>query len=80
MPPYIDTQSKNDVYTSGAQNVGQLTYVLTESCIEYVARKQESFQVYAEILGALEATKLELYRRLITPYEESKRLLNGDIF
>lgn len=32
-----------------------------------------------EALGVLEATKLELYRRLTAPYEEAKLKAHGDV-
>lgn len=34
----------------------------------------------ALVLGTLEAVKMELYRRVIAPYEETKRWENGDVF
>ena len=38
---------------------------------------------YAEvnrIIGALECAKLEIYRRLVSPYEDEKVVENGDVF
>jgi|TARA_R110002110_G_scaffold230297_1_gene445982 hypothetical protein len=38
---------------------------------------------YAEvnrIIGALECAKLEVYRRLVSPYEDLKAIENGDVF
>jgi hypothetical protein len=60
--------------------VGELTYRLTKQLTNYVDRMGESFDVYAECLGALEAVKLELYRRRIAPYEDKKCAQNGDVF
>jgi len=32
------------------------------------------------MLGSVEAAKLEIYRRLIAPYEDTKIKENGDVF
>jgi hypothetical protein len=32
------------------------------------------------VVGALEACKLEFYRRVVTPYEENKMKENGDVY
>ena len=33
-----------------------------------------------EVIGVLECAKLELYRRVAAPYEDDKRLQNGDVY
>ncbi len=79
--PYIPSDKRNDMDAGyNAQNVGQLTYQLTRVAILYLEAKGQSYQTYAEILGALEATKLELYRRSIGPYEDTKIKENGDVY
>lgn len=57
---------------------GELTYVLYRICIEAVGRTPR-FEDIAEVLGSLEATKLELYRRHAVPYEDQKVHDNGDV-
>ena len=59
---------------------GQLCYALTKQVLDYRLRHGTSFATFAEILAALEATKLELYRRVITPYEDQKCQENGDVY
>lgn len=78
--PYITPYERSDVHYGTADNVGQLTFKLTDSITDYIDNKGESFQTYAEILGALEAAKLELYRRRVAPYENQKCLDNGDVY
>jgi hypothetical protein len=31
------------------------------------------------VLGAMEAAKLEFYRRIVSPYEDEKIALHGDV-
>ena len=59
---------------------GQLCYALTKQVLEYRLDHGDSFGTFAEILAALEATKLELYRRVIAPYEDQKCQENGDVY
>lgn len=33
-----------------------------------------------EVVGALESAKLELYRRIVGPYEDKKSAENGDVY
>ena len=58
---------------------GNLTYVLTKLLLGFLG-EQYTFADIAETLGALEATKLELYRRTVAPYENEKIKQNGDVF
>jgi hypothetical protein len=42
--------------------------------------EDDQSQVQADVVGALECAKLELYRRLAAPYEDQKIKLNGDAY
>lgn len=75
--PYIDQPSRRKLDSgSDPSNPGELTYVLTldtlngrdaehltHVLVRYVESQGRCFQTFAEILGSLEATKLELCRR-----------------
>jgi hypothetical protein len=61
------------------ENCGELNYVITRLCHEYIKNRSEKYQHYNDIMGALEGAKLELYRRKISPYEDSKIESNGDV-
>ena len=78
--PYITKEARERVEAMGPSRPGELTYLLYRECVRY-ARGQtfESFATYAEVLGCLEATKLELYRRHVAPYENIKLEENGDV-
>jgi hypothetical protein len=79
--PYIKTEDRLNVAFDGAENVADLTFVLYQTVTDYVRRRNTSlrFQSIADVLGALEATKLEFYRRTAVPYEDMKLSQNGDV-
>jgi len=54
---------------------GNLNYVLYNIAKYHCA----SYASYAAFIGELEAAKLEIYRKLIAPYEELKEKENGSI-
>jgi len=56
---------------------GNLNYVVT-SIIKRLS-KDLRYKKANEIIGALECIKLEYYRRVLAPYEEQKRKLEGDV-
>ncbi|MGH2567613.1 MAG: DUF6899 family protein [Bacteroidota bacterium] len=60
-------------------NAGELTYELTRMVLMHLEIHGDTFARFAEAIAALEATKLEIYRRLIAPYEDSKISENGDL-
>ena len=54
---------------------GNLNYVLYN-----LAKKHcTNYASYAAFIGELEAAKLEIYRKLVAPYEELKEKENGSI-
>lgn len=59
---------------------GELNYILTMLCIEYMQRGHKSYQEINDITGALECCKQEFYRRVAVPYEIQKTELNGDVY
>jgi hypothetical protein len=62
-------------------SAGELNFVITLLCIRYLEPlRTASYSDYNEILGALEAAKLEFYRRAVAAYEEGKIAANGDVY
>lgn len=59
--------------------MGDLTYLYYRQALAYIDNSGKSFQSIGEVIGALEATKQELYRRVGGPHEDQKLLDNGDI-
>jgi len=59
---------------------GELNYAITEIMINYLNRKGVSYTNMNEVVGVLECAKLELYRRMTVPYEDTKIEENGDVY
>lgn len=71
------------------ETAGELNYVFLKSCLRYMNYMQDSapmekvrmgYNLFNDIVGALECCKLEIYRRLVSPYEDGKCKENGDKF
>lgn len=58
---------------------GELNYCFTILMKHYLFRKGKSYLNLNDCIGALEAAKLEFYRRDVAPYEDKKIKENGDI-
>lgn len=59
---------------------GELNFQLTEVIKSYVKSRGLSYQTVNDIVGALEGAKLEFYRRVAAPYEDTKIAANGDVY
>jgi len=59
---------------------GELNYVITQMCLEYLAQSEGKYADYNTIIGALESAKLEFYARAVRPYEDRKITENGDVY
>jgi hypothetical protein len=49
-------------------------------CLKYLDNVNKSYFSYNEVVGVLECVKLEMYRRLVAPYEDRKCKENGDVY
>ena len=58
---------------------GDLNYIITTACLGFVGAAP-SYARFNEAIGALECAKLELYRRMVAPYEDRKANENGDVY
>ena len=59
---------------------GELNYLFTEIALKYLDCKEESYETYNSIMGALECAQFELYRKKIAFYEDKKCQENGEIY
>lgn len=59
---------------------GELNYAITKVIDTYLNTKGLSYSAINDILGALEGAKLEFYRRVAVPYENTKIATNGDVY
>lgn len=78
--PYVRKIRRTDLeITRLAENPGDLNYLITLDCLDYIERHGMNYENVNDVVGALECAKLELYRRLVAPYEDSKITENGDL-
>jgi hypothetical protein len=59
---------------------GDLNYLITKLCLDYLAKKGEKYQTYNDIIGALDSAKMEFYIHQVRPYEDKKIAENGDVY
>lgn len=82
--PYITRHRREEIDKGGTpENAGELNYVITTTIIKYLHEltcgQPNTYADYNEIIGVLECAKLELFRRIVVPYENKKKRLNGDV-
>lgn len=83
--PYIKQEersrySPNAFGVPAAYTVGQLNYQITKLLNLFLEKHGKSYQIINDALGALEGAKLEFYRRVAAPYEDTKIKENGDVY
>lgn len=84
--PYIAQDARRRLEDGGVPDgPGELNFAVTRLVDAYLARcAEESGRVrYAhlnEAIGVLECAKLELYRRIAAPYEDTKIAEAGDVY
>jgi len=61
------------------EQAGVLNYCIS-SIINEVLKTRKNYHAINEMIGVLECAKLELYRRVASPYEDEKIESNGDVF
>lgn len=79
--PYIKQEDREALnnHDDEPQNAGELNYMITVMIQEYLGSKP-NYQRFNETIGVLECAKLELYRRMVAPYEDKKIEENGDVY
>lgn len=83
--PYIKTEDRTkfvDLFCNipELRGPGELNYLLTMICQDYIKDKGLRYETLNDVLGALEGCKLEFYRRQVAPYEDQKIQANGDVY
>lgn len=89
--PYIKPERRVDIILNPGhinelirvnqiKSVGELNYAITFLIKEYIELKGLSYASVNDAIGVLECAKMELYRVIATPYEEAKRMENGDVY
>lgn len=78
--PYIDYKYREEIDAGvPPKNAGELNYKITTICQNYLDNAKNYAKIN-DIIGALECCKLEFYRRLAAPYEDTKIEENGDVY
>lgn len=79
--PYIKQERRKELTELPAPKTpGELNYLLTVICRNYISARLLSYQTINDVMGALEGAKLEFYRRVAAPYEDIKIRENGDVY
>lgn len=85
--PYLQEAHKHKLENIACQIImsvlskpGELNYLFTLLIKRYLVCQGESYTAYNDVVGALEACKLELYARKVRPYEDKKIQENGDVY
>lgn len=87
--PYIHPTEREEMETAImvlAEHIAspsQLNFAMTRLIVHYLAQHDTNppnYGTFNEVVGVLECIKLEFYARILTPYEEQKKLKNGDVF
>jgi hypothetical protein len=84
--PYIETHrrelldSKNPEHDTRPVSAGELNYKITQLCLSYLTVWGISYTRINDVIGALDAAKMEFYRRVVVPYEDVKIEMNGDVY
>jgi hypothetical protein len=61
--PYIPQERRRELDdVDGPDTAGELNYAITKLILRYLTFKDECYQTYNDIIGALECCKSELYR------------------
>lgn len=80
--PYVDAKDRDDLEPCSARDAmtpGELSYQITCLVDGYLAGNLD-YQALNDVMGALEGSKLEMYRRVAAGYEDRKCEINGDVF
>jgi hypothetical protein len=86
--PYIKQDRRKELDTlmaTGEINIadvsaGDLNYLMSCALDEYIEAHGKSYDTINKVIGVLECVKLELYRRVAAPYEDTKIEENGDVY
>ena len=76
--PYIDKNDRPDAWEGILKNSGALNYAIHQTINEYFEQNGRNYQTMNDVVGVLECAKMELYRRIISDYEDIKIREHGD--
>lgn len=79
--PYIPKGRRPLVEAEGPETGADLAYLLYKQVADYLAMRNDDLHYpdYADVLAAIEGTKMEYLRHHMWPYEDRKLDENGDV-
>ncbi len=80
--PYIQPEQRKKIdecLKDLVSTPGTLNYTISKMCHNYIENFGLSYNTLNEVIGVLECAKLELYRQIVAPYEDQKKLKNGPV-
>jgi|TARA_R110000823_G_scaffold193516_1_gene325032 hypothetical protein len=81
--PYITPEAQQQFVGATRpviQNPGTLNFYITQVLDDYLRINGLTYTNINATIGVLECAKLELYRRVAVPYEDTKCRDNGDVY
>lgn len=84
--PYIEQKQRGkldphvDELLKLIESAGDLNYLFTKLLLGYTQQRKVRYVTINTAIGAIEAAKLEYYRRMAAPYENIKIKENGDVY
>jgi hypothetical protein len=84
--PYIVDKERPEIDEAIVQALtkietpGQLNYAITQLCWLYTQIKGVRYTTINEVVGVMGCAKMEYYRRVAAPYEDTKIKENGDVY
>jgi len=88
--PYIDQEKRTimehslaslgaHIISDKPNRAGMLNYSISY-LMNHIVEDELNYATINELIGVLECAKLELYRRVASPYEDAKIQTNGDVY
>lgn len=75
----IDLLEHSALTNGRALGAGEVNYLVTKILLAWLGSRPR-YNDYNAAIGVLECIKLELYSRRVRPYEDEKRMANGDVY
>jgi hypothetical protein len=79
--PYVERSVRKVLLEDNTpEDVGELNYLITKLCDNFLRTKGRRYANINAVIGALECAKQEFYRRIASVYEDEKLQENGDVY
>jgi hypothetical protein len=78
--PYITQEARAMLEFRAPSSPGELNYEITKLINDYWWNHGQNYAAINDVVGALESAKAEFQRRIVAPYEDHKRDMNGDVY